>query len=140
MVEKKIKAGQDFQFTNFSGTHFFTEGEVKRIQFISQRTFEEHLKSGWMVEARADEEEGKIIPVVYPPDMEDAIVSVDPVDGIEPDKPDLPCPPEIEEPGVEVPEDLCEELTIEEVVPEQKIADDRPEIAEIQEFEPVSGE
>lgn len=48
-----------------------------------------------MVEAEPGEEEGKPVEVLYPPDVEDVIVLVDPVDlidppeGIDPDKPDV---------------------------------------------------
>ncbi len=143
MVEKKIKALIDFQFTNFTGTHYFTENEVKRVKFINLNTFREHLKAGWMVEAAPEDEEGKIAAVVYPPETEVAIVSVNPVDpieGIEPEKLDLPCPPEdhIEEPGVGVPENLVhDELSIEEVVSKQE---DQSEIPELEEFSPGSAD
>lgn len=157
MIEKKIKALRDFQFTNFSGTHYFTENEVKVLQFISPRVFEQHLQAGWMVEADPNEPEGKPIAVVYPPKTEDTIVSVSPVDpidlmepgSVEPDKPDLPCPPEdhineIEALDVskdagklpdDVPEDLVHsELSIEEVVPEREEEDQHPK------FEDEAGE
>lgn len=113
MVEKKIKALRDFQFTNFSGTHFLVKDEVKRIQFLNMTVFREHLKAGWMVEADLREEEDKTIPVVFPPVSEE--ISVDPVEGIEPDKLDLPYPGELED--KETPDLRRSEPPIEEFEP-----------------------
>lgn len=127
MVEKKIKALVDFQFTNFTGTHFLVAGEVKRIKFLNQQRFEDHVKTGRMVEADLREPEDKIIPVVFPPEAdENTIVSVEPIDpidppeGIEPDKPDLPYP-------------LEDRLTLEEE--EERVATTGIE-PEVEEFEP----
>ena len=132
MVEKKIKALIDFQFTNFTGTHFLVAGEVKRIKFINQRRFEQHVQSGRMVEADLHEKEDKIIPVVFPPQSEE-IISVDPVDpidppqGIEPDKPDLPYPrDEAGEPE--------EQMTLEDERRSESPIELVPE--EVKEFEP----
>jgi len=140
MIEKKIRAKKDFTFTNFSGTYRFIEGEVKKLQFLNTRVFKEHLKSGWMVEVDGNEKEEKNIPVVHPPVSEDAIVSVEPVDlvdppeGIEPDKPDLPRPVEdhIKETPVEILRDVTRsEPLVEEVVPE-RVEEAQPEIREFE--------
>lgn len=77
MVEKKIKALKDFELRTFFGPHYMIDGEVRRIRFKNQQTFESLLKFGNFVEAEADEKEVKVIPVIHPAADENTIVEID---------------------------------------------------------------
>lgn len=78
MIEKTIKAITDSELKTCFGFHYLVEGEVKRIQFKSQKAFEALLQLGSFVEAGRDEKETKNIPVILPKVDEEAIVAVEP--------------------------------------------------------------
>ena len=107
MIEKVIKAQKDFGLKTAFGFHRLVEGEVKRIRFRGQKAFNALLGLGVFVEADPGERESKDIPVILPEVTEDIIIGIEPIDkidppeGIDPDKPDLPSPEEGQTPTVE---------------------------------------
>jgi len=132
MVEKVIRANKDFGLRTYFGKHRLTKGEEKRIRFRNQRGFEALLRMGNFIEVQRsaggipiilpevtedivvevehiDKLEKEPQSTVLPEVTEDTIVGVDPIDkiaspeGINPDKPDLPCPEEDQRPAVEEP-------------------------------------
>lgn len=135
MVKKKIKSLVDCELKTVFGLHFLSEDEVKEVEFKNQRTFEALLQLGTFVEAGKDEEVSKVIPIIVPEVDEESIVEmpvieekhehilhdlktideVDPPEGVDPDKPDLPCPEEDE--NLKFEEDITiEEVPVEDVI------------------------
>ena len=76
MIEKMIKASKDFELRTYAGVHFLVKGEVKRIRFKNQQVFEGLLRYGNFVEAKVDEKEVKVIPVIQPPVEKNTIVTI----------------------------------------------------------------
>lgn len=118
MVEKVIKALRNFGLNTYFGPHSLSKDEIKKIEFRNQREFDALLKIGYFIEVAANMD----IPVIRPKVDEDTIVRVDPVDevdppeGIDSNKPDLPCPEEDQKPTIEELEailDSKEETSIE---------------------------
>jgi len=64
MYERKIKALKDFELSTAVDVKFFVKGEVATVRFKSRNEYLNLLKYENFVEARPDEVEGKIIPVV----------------------------------------------------------------------------
>lgn len=141
MVEKKIRSLADCELKTVFQTHFLSVDEVKVIQFKDQRAFDALLKLGTFVEAGKDEKVEKKIPFVLPEVDEETLVempvieemhehilptqrnictgfspaNVDPPEGIDPDKPDLPCPKEDENLKFD-DEIIIEEVPVEDVI------------------------
>jgi len=65
-IEKKIRALNDMELKTPFGVHFLSKGEVKKIRFKDVQSFRALLELGSIVEVAPDEEETKVIPVVYP--------------------------------------------------------------------------
>ena len=78
MIERKIESLKDFRLITYFGTHFLSEGEVKRIRFKNKKTFEAQIIAGNIKEADLRQPEVKKIPVVLPLITEDTVVSVEP--------------------------------------------------------------
>jgi hypothetical protein len=65
-VEMKIRALNDMELKTPFEVHFLSKDEVKKIRFKNIRSFQALLELGSIVEVAPDEEETKVIPVVYP--------------------------------------------------------------------------
>jgi len=64
MYERKIRALKDFELTTIVDAKFFVKGEVATVKFKNRNEYLNLLEYKNFVEARPDEAEGKVIPVV----------------------------------------------------------------------------
>lgn len=64
MIERRIRVLKDHILKTKYGTHFLSEGEVKRVRFRHKNKFEELTGFGFFVEADPDEKETKSIPTI----------------------------------------------------------------------------
>ena len=62
----KIRALNDMELKTPFEVHFLSKGEVKKIRFKDIQSFQALLELGSIIEVAPDEEETKVIPVVYP--------------------------------------------------------------------------